>query len=373
MERLQIAIPFAALAIFYYFYGFSSPNIEERVLLDCLIATIFLDLTHLSFSFSSQMAFPETARWRKNWLNKNGIWRLLLLSIFLVGIFALMYSIQSGRIQGNYMGMNAKRFMGFVYSMLLLSHAIFQTLGISLLYNKKLNQSGRWERRGVSALFFLIVFDAVARNFFASELRWFFPFLSPLIFIVCGLVLFSCYWVDRSFSSKKILFSARYLLWAFRDTNPWARSSLRVVHGFEYALLHISMMKNSAAPFEKKRLILIFGSFFILFFLLAFATSDYFMILATNYGLNWRPYSDLIKSVIMTTFIAHIFWDQSFFRLSAPAAEGTSRALLGISPGSLRLDPSAHQGQDLALVLEARVFGFRSKGSEQAIRNAEAD
>lgn len=306
-----------------------------------LADVIFLNLTHNAFTLMMLIGIPEL----KPWVEEKGDGS--------IARFYISLSIKTTALAIVFWMAVAKWHPVLTDLLILVSiifpfhHALAQSHGLSLLYNRKLVEDASSmkvekksleliERVLISALIGIAIipvllfrlpewFDWMPRGFFAL-LENLGTTGSPAFIIsisVVGLILLSMLFYPASIRIKKVLHATRYLLWSFTYISPFAIWSTKVVHGIEYLLVFRKMSAN-ASTFSLGKL-----NWFLLCGVIGLAIPR--VLIESGFKFNSDTGADLMKvamSVSLAISFVHYYLDRQLFLMRKPLNRETVGRLM---------------------------------------------
>lgn len=177
---------------------------------------------------------------------------MLLLNISLAIFFFVLFCTMENYI--------TKFVVYFVLIFIPTHHALSQTLGLSLLYNQKgKNESTekkirKYESVERTLLLLLLVTIFVttllkgftkASDFTFSEIENTFSILRWSVFGLSLILVINMFFYPSIIRLKKIIYSARYILWGLVYFTHWGVWGSQAVHGMEYTFVTRKIMSAS--------------------------------------------------------------------------------------------------------------------------------
>lgn len=253
-EKINLAIPFIGFAaIAWEWWSGHQYTLTEQNGLSFVCRVIFLNYVHSLFSAATVILVPEVNSWFRDRLRRDR-W---LIPRWLFYFFVTFWVTFLGE---NYLPSYLIGLILFFSSY----HILAQVFGMSLLYNRELENSirlapqeraksrslesgERWLSRMIVPSLAIVV---VGRH----------SILESLIWIVVGFSMLSalgCVWIaarsPRSSRSNKIWFAFRYLAIPLFAVSTAARSLLLAMHGIEYLFVTKKIWRSSGMPAAKRR------------------------------------------------------------------------------------------------------------------------
>lgn len=266
-----------------------------------LFEIILLNITHNAFTLA-MLGMPELKEWRAN----NSVTKLL-------GVFILMW----GSFQALLMSLNSviANDIFFLISLIFpVHHALSQSYGLSLLYNK----NGDTEVKKAESLerkFYQFFLLAIICSLFVETLplRYMLDipysiktntqnFFRYTVFTGFILIMIQTFRMSHKVKYKKIMFAARYFVWACVMISPAAASGTKAIHGLEYALVTRKIFGNSR---DSKK--------WILLAVLSFVVAGLFWFRYSYFRMSGTISSLASLSLAITFF--HYYLDRKLFRM----------------------------------------------------------
>lgn len=300
-EFFNLTMPFIIIAwmVFEYLHGNTSfaPSRTDVILFEI----VFLNITHNAFTLV-MLGLPELKAWREH----TGPLKLL-------GVFLLLW----GSFQAILMSLGSilARDLFFLVSLIFpVHHALSQSFGLSLIYNKqgdeRVKNAERFER-GFYKFFLIAVICSLFVETLPPRYAFDIPFsirmnlrniFRTLVFTGLGLILLQTVLIRHSVKKRKLLFAGRYLVWAFAMISPAAASGTKAIHGLEYAFVTHKIFGNS----KDSRKWIVLGIFSAVVIGLFYFRYSYFH---SDKSLSW------LASLSLAVTFFHYYLDRKLFRM----------------------------------------------------------
>lgn len=350
LEKIQVILPLVVLCGlgFFYRYVFQPHSAwTNQAALDLFVASVLLNTVHVGFTVAGQLNLPAYRSWRTFLIGDANSLRFWCAVAIFSFTWLMLFLVFNRVIEGSFLDITLRRWVIFVYGLLLSWHAIHQARGISLMYNRlsplrdqdNRKQLARKERLGVAIILVAVLCSDGLRLLLKAEAgAWLFGFMI-IGLIGAFIALRASHDTDPNWRTNKFFFSLRYLLWPIIGYSQVVPLSLRVLHGLEYALLNWTMLSRARQQMDRKSskrvlkiTVAILGGFFVC---AAFA-SPVAGNLAGLYGFSWRPIGSFFGAFVVTCTLAHMLWDRSYFSLEKTEFREEKAALLGITSAKIR-------------------------------------
>ncbi len=246
-EFWNIAVPVVFLVFMAFGLAepsrwFGEPSFSSYFYQELVVDLVFLNITHNAFSVIMLFTLPELGAWRAH--EEQGGRRFLLQAVALFGL--LIFALWAGMLI---------RVPGFSTALLILGytlsihHALAQSLGLSLLYDRYERPSRpheRIERIGTMSLAAVLIVGFTVLSIERLRTPTLISGLSVSAVVIAIILTAVALMHPRKTRLKKALFSARYFVWAFSMLIPIGAIATRVIHGFEYLFVMRQMASKSA-------------------------------------------------------------------------------------------------------------------------------
>lgn len=332
-ERINLWVPILFLALIGVEVFFSKQLFSFSFLLESFIVDIvFLNITHNAFTYAIIVALPEMRPWVQNQGRgqvKSFWWRIAFLNVGLAIIFFLLFSFSKNEFY-------ARALFYLVTIVFPVHHALSQSFGLSLIYNKKISEDVRvveLQERRFSRIFLVLVLIAViiVTGFIGrfitiadplAKTAWL--MIRTLVFISSFSLLTVMLFYPKKIRRFKLFFSLRYMVWAFSIFSPIAIAGTKVIHGLEYAFVTRKMISKSRASTKAWLKIAIAMSILVL--ILAYFR---FSVLVSYPQEKEMPFwFYLMASVSFAFTYSHYYLDRQLFRMRKPINRQTVGQLL---------------------------------------------
>lgn len=258
-ERINLILPAAFLLALIFGIQIESPfrvafgdsaKLTQRLLVDIL----FLNVTHNAFTIMMLASFPELKAWTLSQGSGNTGRFWIKIGVIYCGLITLFLALLLSK--------SAWLHTAFILVSVFfpIQHALAQSLGLSLVYNRKTSATSTqvkipewWERRLVTALLVAIVGSIFALRWAPNSLeiqRGTFGLAqsSSLFYFALGigvLLIATMFFYPKNIRGKKIAFAMRYPIWAYSLVTPLGLYATQVIHGLEYLFVVKKMASKS--------------------------------------------------------------------------------------------------------------------------------
>ena len=328
LEIVNLLLPFAfLLTAATELLFFTGPiDAAQTAFWRGIAATVFFNVIHVGLTYTSWLCVPRFAE---------GI-RLGRPALILVGIlffFLFFNAIPVDRLPTPELGSN---YIFTLYNILLIWHAVGQTKGLSLLYNRKLMDEGRIKDIDKTSFFkaeaversaanwlvvsngiMLLTLQYVESSWLAASSQGILVFFLIIHAAIVGRIILSVFNLPGSEESHKMLHCCKYLLWIMAPFSFAAAIGLLSIHGIEYALVNLHIVKKSNLERRELRsLTIVAVTVGTLFLGMALLTPSGFgdFVLAGNPDLQKLCAAALALSMALT--VIHCYVDRQHFRFS---------------------------------------------------------
>lgn len=255
-EWINLALPIIFVALAVLEIVFSQTFLSSGFMFESFIVDIlFLNITHNAFTYAMILGLPELGPWVKNqgggsskkfWLKLAALNVVLCIGFFL--IFFLGW-------KETYLRM----FFFLITIVFPIHHALSQSFGLSLVYNKKISEDVKAienKERVISKIFLLFILIGVL--FVTLLIGKVITTQDPLVkilwivaragaFFLAFTLILNMFFYPEKLRALKATFSLRYIVWAFSIFSPIAVAGTKIIHGVEYAFVTRKMISNSRA------------------------------------------------------------------------------------------------------------------------------
>jgi|GEM_PF-5751135 len=330
-EVINLALPFFFIPLLFIEITTSHRWVSSELDLGVFLTKmVFLNGIHVIFTFPMLFLLPEL----RNWLGAKSKKSYVSLPTHFFAIFSLFAILNLFFPNQNSQNVASVGPWLVVFCLVVYRryHIAAQTVGLSLIYNRKIeknwtlspverSQVGRtdkWERRLAYFAFAMMIFyrmglPATSAHPFGSA-KWIFSALS-FGATFCNLMLI---WrLPYAKQSNKFYFALRYLFIPLSCYSTVAIWAYEAHHGIEYLFLSQKMVSNSSAQANKRLLPWLgaLGVIAIYTVAMLFGLRQSSVLLADYFNPRWFSFIALFT---VTTSYLHYYIDGFLFRMRDP-------------------------------------------------------
>lgn len=337
MINLLFPLIFFILMGIEYFYNINYLHTFTRLQNTFLTNIVFLNITHNAFTLVLLTSTLPLYKWIDYHGGQEKFWRtqLVTLGSLILFFWLLLYYCYEYR---------------FVFHVFVLinfffaaHHALSQTFGLSLVYTKDLPRNALFykaekiERFLFSTFMFSVLLSGSLYLMVIYKLLDFsqimfhnFISFSIGINIVLALLLIihPFYFFKKNYLGKSF-FNLRYLLWPFTLVSTTAIFATTSIHGIEYGLVTLKMIKNDSLRSPKVAFMLIFA-------VIVFAIVRIESLEIIRDGGYISPWLIFISSISVAFSFHHYYLDRRLFKMRHQINRETVGLLLFNNPDECR-------------------------------------